>query len=261
MLTITKVIGVFFSTTGNAEQIVLESGEYIAHNLGVPFESENFTKHDEQRDVLTFSEGDLVIFGTPIYAGRISNKILSLVKNMFQGNGAFALPMVVFGDRRFDNSLVDLASELKKNNFNILAAGACACAYDFSEMNLDRPNTDDRKHREAFCATVVDKTFAATMPLDDLEIKGNTGVTGSYLSVADSGEQAAPIFKAQPVSLEKKADSSGVGASLFPMGSIKKADTVAGSFVKNNNDAQSVLSHTEMPGQTNTMPVISEFFL
>ncbi len=267
MLTITKVIGVFFSTTGNAEQIVLESGEYIAHNLGIPFESENFTKHDEQTEVRSFSEGDLVIFGTPIYDGRIPNKILQAVQTLFQGNGAFAVPMVTFGSSTFDNSLVDLASELKKNNFSILAAGACACKHSFSEIGLDRPNVDDRKHREAFCTTVVDKVFTASLPLEELEIKGKSAAGGYALS----GGLDQPVKNAfKPMTAnDTKGSSSLAVSSMHGIANRKQANTTGNSSIKfvtpAGNKPKSVdkglLSHNSILEQEHTAPAISEFFL
>ncbi len=274
MLTIKKIIGVYFSATGNTEKIVVDTGKYLAKSLGVPFESDDFTKPADHVEARNFSEGDLVIFGTPTYAGRIPHKILPFVQTLFHGNGAFALPLVTFGNRSFDNSLVELADELKKNDFHILAAGACACKHAFAEIGLNRPNGDDEKHREAFCATVVDKTFTAALPLAEVEIKGNADLTGYYVPLGMDG-QPAKFLKAKPVTDEEKCDNCGTCADLCPMGSIDKADpsNVPGICIKCHScvthchtGAKSFtdpafLSHKAMLEQNHTAPAVSEFFL
>ncbi len=274
MITVKKIIGVFFSATGNTGQIVTETGRYLADSLGVPFESDDFTKPADHTAMRNFSEGDLVIFGTPTYAGRIPNKILPFVQTLFQGNGAFALPMVTFGNRSFDNSLVELAEELKKNNFHILAAGACACKHAFAQIGNGRPNSDDEKHREAFCAAVADKVFTASQPLPEIAIKGNSDLTGYYVPLGLDG-QPAKFLKAKPVTDPAKCDSCGTCADLCPMGSIEKEEpaNVPGICIKchacvthchagaKSFTDPAFLSHKAMLEEKYQRPAVSEFFL
>lgn len=54
-----------------------------------------------------------MIFGTPVYAGRVPNKVLPMIQGLFQGNDAFAVPVVTFGNRNYDNALIELRNELE----------------------------------------------------------------------------------------------------------------------------------------------------
>ena len=64
------------------------------------FEKEyvDFTSPKVRENVHTFKEGDLVVFGTPVYAGRVPNLMLNFIRTV-QGCGAMAIPIVLFGNR------------------------------------------------------------------------------------------------------------------------------------------------------------------
>ena len=52
-----------------------------------------------------FGPGDLVVVGSPTYAGRMPNKIAPDFRARLRGNGALAAAVVTFGNRAFDNSV------------------------------------------------------------------------------------------------------------------------------------------------------------
>lgn len=54
----------------------------------------DFTLPGVREYVQTFNKGDLVIFGTPVYAGRVPNVLLKYIHTI-RGGGALAVPVVV----------------------------------------------------------------------------------------------------------------------------------------------------------------------
>ena len=87
---------------------------------------------------------DLVFFSTPVYAGRIPNKMLPYVQSAFEGNGAFAVPVSVFGNRNFDNGLIELRNELELHGFHTIAAAGIPTEHVFSnKLATGRPDADD----------------------------------------------------------------------------------------------------------------------
>ncbi len=75
-----------------------------------------------------------MIFGTPVYAGRVPNKVLPMIQGLFQGNDAFAVPVVTFGNRNYDNALIELRNELENNHFHTIAAGAFVAQHAFTDQ-------------------------------------------------------------------------------------------------------------------------------
>ncbi|MFW6056865.1 MAG: flavodoxin family protein, partial [Chloroflexota bacterium] len=96
-MNIKKVWAVFFSATGTTRKVVTRMADGIAGELAVECETIDFTLPAARKDALRFSADDLVILGTPVYAGRVPNVLLKYLGSV-QGNGAAAIPVVLFGN-------------------------------------------------------------------------------------------------------------------------------------------------------------------
>ena len=68
--------------------------EETAAGLGVPLEAYDFTLPQNREDELAFAEGDFVVFGTPVIAGRVPNVLLPYLKEKVKGGGALAAPII-----------------------------------------------------------------------------------------------------------------------------------------------------------------------
>ncbi len=81
----------------------------------------DFSLPAARKTTLLYSEDELVICGTPVYAGRVPNLFLPYLKEKIKGGGALAVPIVLFGDRNFDDALAELRDILAGDR--ILSAG------------------------------------------------------------------------------------------------------------------------------------------
>lgn len=112
--------------------------------LGVPTDSYDYTLPDSRTKTQNYGPSDLVVFGTSVYAGRVPNKLLPAVQNCFKADGALAVPVVTFGNRNFDNGLIELRNELENNGFHTVAGAGIACRHVFSEkLAPGRPDEAD----------------------------------------------------------------------------------------------------------------------
>ena len=118
---VNKVYSIYYSATGTTQKIVSFIGENIAKQLNVPFEKINFSLPKNREKVLEFKEGDLVVCGSPTYAGRIPNVMLPFYKNNIKASGALAIPVVLYGNRNFDDSLIELRNTMEDNGFHTIA--------------------------------------------------------------------------------------------------------------------------------------------
>ena len=71
-----KIWALSYSATGNTAKTVDTIGTELAAKLGLPLERLSFTKPAEREKEYSFTEGDLVVVGTPTYAGKMPNKLL-----------------------------------------------------------------------------------------------------------------------------------------------------------------------------------------
>ena len=107
-----RIEAVYFSATGVTGKVVRVLAEALAEELSLPLTCRSFTRLPEREGTLQFGPEDLVIVGTPTYAGRVPNKLLPDLETKLRGGGALAVPVVTFGERAFDNSLAELCAVL-----------------------------------------------------------------------------------------------------------------------------------------------------
>ena len=147
---------VYFSATGNTKNVVKLIGETIARNMNLSYKEIDFTLPQAHKDSYEFTKEELVIFGTPVYAGRVPNKVLPMIQGLFQGNDAFAVPVVTFGNRNYDNALIELRNELENNHFHTIAAGAFVAQHAFTDqLATMRPGKSDQEEIRGFAKRIV----------------------------------------------------------------------------------------------------------
>ena len=67
-----RVWAVYFSGTGTTEKVVTRMAKIAAEDLGAEYKTFCFNLPKDREGELSFGPGDLVIFGTPVYAGAQS---------------------------------------------------------------------------------------------------------------------------------------------------------------------------------------------
>ena len=276
------IAAVFFSPTGNTRKAVVEIADVIARREGIAVREIDFTLLGAREEVRKFEAGELVIFGTPVYAGRIPNKILPAVQTLFEGNGALAVPVVTFGNRSFDNALIELRIELEQHGFHTVAGAAFVAEHVFSnKLAAGRPDEKDLELIRRFAGDVAEKIKGLEEgPLDGMAeipapaaVKGIEPVPAYYRPLQEDGSPAN-FLKAKPKTSDSCNDC-GICARVCPMGSISPEDyrTVTGICIKCQACVKScpvhakffddpvMLSHTRMLEQHYERPAENEVFL
>lgn len=229
---ITRVVAVYFSATGKTRRVVSTLANAVAQAMELPLDTVDFTLPAAREETYSFSADDLVVFGSPTYAGKLPNKLLPFVQSGFCGNGAPAVPIVTFGNRSFDNSLAELCVSLEHADFHPIAAGAFACRHAFSDtLAVDRPDGEDMQKLAELGGAVVRILAQDTLPAP-VTVEGDAAAP-YYRPLGLDGEPKN-FLKAKPVTDAEKCMGCGVCAQLCPMGSIDPADpsVVTGVCIK-----------------------------
>ena len=218
-----KIDTLYFSPTGTTEKIVTGIAEKIAENYGgeIAINNIDFTLPKARERTYSFDKDTLVIAGVPVYAGRVPNVLLKFL-NTISGNGATAVAVVLYGNRHYDDALIEFKDILEADGFNVIAGGAFIGEHSFSTtLAGNRPDAQDMAAAADFTVKIVDK-LKAPRKIPGVAVRGNIPYRGYYRPMDQNGNPVS-ILKVTP-----KTNSDCIDCKLCtevcPMGTIDSED-------------------------------------
>ena len=234
---IKNIYAVYFSPAESTGTIVRAAAEEAAallekeYGREVPVSEIDFTLPAAREKIgkKVFAADDLVFFGTPTYAGRIPNKALPFVEELFEGSGTPLCALATFGNRSYDNVLRELTTVAKKNGFIPLGAGAFVARHVFSGiMAAGRPDAGDMDLVSKLAHGVAEKILSCGSSGADEALKPlDLGEPGPYYTPLGEDGQPVKFLKAKPKTDTEKCGQCGLCAEKCPLGSIDKDDVTS----------------------------------
>lgn len=165
----------YFSPTGTTRKIL----EGIAKGIGIePIEHLSMTSPDAaEKPVGNFTD-ELVVIGAPVYAGRLPEDAVKRFRR-FRARGTQAVLVVVFGNREYEDALLELFNLSKELGFVPIAAAAFIGEHSFSTPDVPiaqgRPDKEDLDRAVAFGSTVKHRLEDLASPDSSvpLQVPGN----------------------------------------------------------------------------------------
>lgn len=218
-----EITAMYFSPTGTTKKVTVA----IARRLGEcltgdrPINTVNFTLPQSRRETVGFAEEDIVVVGVPVYAGRVPNILLPYLKSLI-GGGALAVAIVLYGNRNYDDALIELTDILTARGFTVVAGGAFIGEHSFSKtLAQNRPDEKDMSTAKEFAGRISSK-IANRRTFEALEVKGNR-LYRDYYMPKNENNQFVDIRKVRP-----RTNSSCIQCNLCteicPMGSIESTN-------------------------------------
>jgi len=222
-----KIKVCYFSPTGGTLQVARHLAESMSRILCTEVEYHSYTLLKEREVLPVFDAGDIIIWATPVYAGRIPNKTLDYVRNAIHADGNLSVALVTFGNRAYDNALAELVGLMEDGGMQTVGAAAMVTRHVFSDtLGASRPNKDDIFALENFAAKVVEKIQSfSNDKVPAIKVSGESH-PDKYYTPLKSTNAPASFLKAKPSCDSERCIRCGKCLDICPMGSISNVGGV-----------------------------------
>ena len=209
---------VYFSPTRTTQRVI----EAIAQGVECPeVERVDLTTPLAMAHTQVEMQNDLAIIGCPVYGGRLPVDAVSRLRRL-KGNGTPAVIVVVYGNRAYEDALLELTDLALEAGFRPIAAGAFigehSFSHDASPIAVGRPDANDLRRARDFGAMIRAKMndVQALDEISALRVPGNFPY-----------KERGGLSNVSPVTREAACSSCGRCAPVCPLGAITIGDTVA----------------------------------
>ena len=167
----TRLHVVYFSPSGTTQAVARTFAS------GMALET---VEHDLLRkrtgESVSFGEGDVAAFCLPVFAGRVPALCTEALKR-YSLSGTPAVAIVVFGNRAYDDALLELRDILTERGFVVFAAAAFVTQHSiFPAVAHGRPDDEDKRLISSFASQCAQKLsrFAQGEAIHQVDVPGNS---------------------------------------------------------------------------------------
>lgn len=202
------VYSLYFSPTGGTKKVmdILSEELDVTQRIDLSAATENYSKYE-------FLKEDVCLIGVPSFGGRVPEAALAALKQM-QVTETKAILVVVYGNRAYDDTLLELKNEIVTYGFRPAAAIAAVAEHSImARFGTGRPDASDMKELS---------TYACQLKkcIDDGQLKEDITVPGNYPYREYSGVPFKP-------SAGRKCRKCGLCVTKCPVSAISKENPAA----------------------------------
>lgn len=140
-MNIWTISAIIFSPMETTKTVV----ETLTKYLPMPTRIVDITLVNVKHLVCSFSEGSLIICAVPVYGGRLPTNAVEKIKKM-RGHKTPVILIVTYGNRAYDDALLELKNLLEERGFLPIAAAAFVTEHSMMHsVATGRPDLEDNK--------------------------------------------------------------------------------------------------------------------
>ncbi|AMK11441.1 EFR1 family ferrodoxin [Pseudodesulfovibrio indicus] len=145
----------YFSPTGTSASVA----GAIAQGCGLEAEHIDLTREPVRAHPVRLGADDLLVLAVPVYSGRVPVLLEGWLKGLSL-NGAPVACVVVYGNREYDDALLELSDTVREQGGAVVACGAFIGEHSFSSTEypvaVARPDAADLAKGQEFGRKVLD---------------------------------------------------------------------------------------------------------
>lgn len=131
---------VYFSPTRTTKLVL----NLLGTEFDVPIKEYDLTEFQVHNIELSFSNTDFVVFGFPVYSGRVPETYVSRLEKV-KGDNTVCAIIATYGNRGYDDALLEMKNIAIQSGFKILGAAAIVTEHSIvRKVGAGRPNEEDK---------------------------------------------------------------------------------------------------------------------
>ena len=137
------VYAAYFSPTGNSRKAALA----IASGISNDVKELDFTRFGAAPEC-SFASDDIIVIAAPVYKGRVYKGAMERFSSL-KGPAA-CIAAVTYGNRAYDDALLELVSFMKAQDFDVISATAVVGQHTYGNIQKGRPDSADAEALRCF---------------------------------------------------------------------------------------------------------------
>ena len=160
---------IIFSPTGGTKQVA----DVITKAWGMAVNEIDLTNAETDYAALSLKKDDLAVIAVPSYGGRVPALAAERISKI-RGNQAQCVIVCVYGNRAYEDTLIELKDIAEKSGFNVIAAVAAIAEHSIMhQYAAGRPDAKDKQELQYFAKKILEKINRGVAELSTLQIPGN----------------------------------------------------------------------------------------
>lgn len=148
-----KLHEISFSPTGGTKKVA----DYLAVALSQDIHPIDLTESRTDFGSLSLNETDTAVIAVPSYGGRVPAPAVERLSQI-KANGAKAILVCVYGNRAYEDTLVELEDTAKQAGFRVIAGVAAVAEHSIArQFAAGRPDEEDQAQLRQFALEIQKK--------------------------------------------------------------------------------------------------------
>lgn len=161
-------VQILFSPTGGTQR----AAEVITSEWSTSVETIDLSNPAVDFSKCGLQPEDLVLIAVPSYGGRVPELAAQRLSRI-HGNSAKCVLLCVYGNRAYEDTLVEMEDLAKRCGFDVIAAIAAVAEHSIMhQFATGRPDKEDVQQLKAFAGAILDKLGSAA-PDSPLSLPGH----------------------------------------------------------------------------------------
>ena len=162
-----SVFQIVFSPTGGTQKVA----DTITLKWDKPARKIDLSDPKTDFAAISLEKEDIAVIAVPSFGGRVPALAVERLEKI-HGNGAMCVAVCVYGNRAYEDTLIELNDAAAKSGFHVIAGIAATAEHSIMhQYATGRPDEEDRTQLQGFAEKILEKISNADMSAP--QIPGN----------------------------------------------------------------------------------------